>query len=316
MVTIILPVYMMDAETMEREQWAVRVRRAIGEETRQELLANGVLDRALKPRIDEETLLLPVTCETAERAFFESRAARAELPRHELVGGIAIMLEQDPEAARTLLRLRPSLHTVLFPQSVVEGEFRTRRFTVLAGKPTTATTCIEYGNRFEIDLSQAYFSARLSTERQRIRLSMGAGEHVLDMFAGIGPFAITLSSRAGFVVAVDMNPGAVLLMQKNIFLNHVRNVLPVLADASGIPGIMSWKFDRIVMNHPFGSLGFLPQAFRLCRKGGTIHCYLVEKEEGEALAEIERYPVQEVCERYVRSYAPGRWHAVYDITVR
>ena len=89
------------------------------------------------------------------------------------------------------LRSRPSLHTVLFPLSEVEGEYRTRRFEVLAGEPTTRTTCTEYGNRLVIDLSLAYFSARLSTERQRIAGLMEEDECVLDMFAGIGPFAIS-----------------------------------------------------------------------------------------------------------------------------
>jgi tRNA (guanine37-N1)-methyltransferase len=301
---------------MEQEQWAVRVPRAGAEEMRQELLARGLLDRNLKPRSDGEMLLLPVTGKTDERAFFEVRPAIPELPRHELVGGIAIMLEEDPAAARDLLRVRPSLHTVLFPKSEVEGEFRTRRFAVLAGKPTTATTCIEYGNRYMIDLSRAYFSARLSTERQRIFSSMKTGESVLDMFAGIGPFAITLSPKAEFVLAADINPGAVLLMQENISLNRARNILPVLADAAILPDLLAWEFDRIVMNHPFGSLSFLSQAFRLCKPDGTIHCYVVETKEGEALAEIEKYPVCEVSERYVRSYAPGRWHAVYDIIAR
>jgi tRNA (guanine37-N1)-methyltransferase len=300
---------------MEQEQWAVRVPRTKGEEARQNLLSEGVLDRNLKPRVDGENLLLPVTRESEERASFEVREPQPELPGHELIGGIAIMLEKNPAAARELLHLRPALHTVLFPVSEVEGEFRTRRFTILAGEPTTATTYVEYGHRYEIDLSLAYFSARLSTERQRIRSVMGRGERVLDMFAGVGPFAITLASQAGLVVAVDINPGAVRLMQRNILLNRAHTVLPVLADAAVLPEVFDWKFDRVIMNHPFGALSFLSQAFRLCRPGGSIHCYLVESEEGQAFDAIRKLPVQEVCERYVRSYAPGRWHAVYDIVV-
>ncbi|MDD1706699.1 MAG: methyltransferase, partial [Methanoregulaceae archaeon] len=199
--------------------------------------------------------------------------------------------------------------------SDVEGEYRTRRFEVIAGKSTTKTTCIEYGNRFLIDLSLAYFSARLSTERQRIVAQMKEGESVLDMFAGIGPFAISLASKAALVVAVDINPGAVQLMEQNSRLNRIQRMLPFLADASHIGKVLPWKFDRVIMNHPFGSLSFLPEAFRLCRPEGTIHCYVVEANEGEALPAIMKYPVTEVRERYIRSYSPGRWHAVYDIEV-
>ena len=61
------------------------------------------------------------------------------------------MLNHDPAAAKQLLTLRSSLHTVLFPLSDVEGKFRTRRFEVLAGRQGTHTRCLEYGYRFEIE---------------------------------------------------------------------------------------------------------------------------------------------------------------------
>jgi tRNA (guanine37-N1)-methyltransferase len=301
---------------MEREQWMVRVPRRQGEEMRLRLQSEGILDQGLKIRAEGDDLLLPVIRSGADRACFEVREPVPALPRHELIGGIAIMLDDDPEAARTLLRLRPGIHTVLCPESDVEGEFRTRRFAVLAGRPTTATTHREFGNRYEIDLSLAYFSARLATERQRILSLREQGECVLDMFAGVGPFAITLARQAGLVVAVYINPGAVRLLQKNIALNRARTVLPFLADATILPDLTDRRFDRVIMNHPSGALSFLSQAFALCRPGGVIHCYIIESEEGQALPGIRKFPVREVRERYVRSYAPGRWHAVYDIIAK
>jgi tRNA (guanine37-N1)-methyltransferase len=294
----------------------VRVDLRQGEEMRLFLLSEGILDQGLKIRAEGDDLLLPVIRSGTERATFEVREPVSKLPRHELIGGIAIMLEDDPEAARELLMLRPGVHTVLYPESDVEGEFRTRRFAVLAGISTTATTHREFGNRYEIDLSLAYFSARLATERQRILSLLEQGEEVLDMFAGVGPFAVTLSRRAELVVAVDINPGAVRLMQKNIANNRARTVLPVFADATILPDLLERKFDRVIMNHPSGAFPFLPSAFALCCPGGIIHCYTIESEEGQALAEIRRFPVKEVRERYVRSYAPGRWHAVYDIVAK
>jgi len=300
---------------MEQEQWAIRVPRSRGEEMRRQLVLSGILDREKRPRVEGEFLLLPVTSamEGAERAWFKQRDKIPDLPRHELIGGIAVMLERDPAAATALLSLRPSLHTVLFPKSDVEGEFRTRRFEVLAGTPVTRTICLEYGHRFEIDLSEAYFSARLATERQRIASLHQEGGRILDMFAGVGPFAITLAGKADRILAADINPGAVRLMVRNIRLNRAENILPVLADAIRIPSLVPWTFDRVIMNHPTGALPFLPTAFRLCAPGGTIHCYVLQSAEGEALPEILKFPLAEVAERYVRSYSPGRWHAVYDI---
>ncbi|MDD1709697.1 MAG: 50S ribosomal protein L11 methyltransferase [Methanoregulaceae archaeon] len=299
----------------KHEQWAVRVPRYRGEEIRRELILAGVLDREKRPRIDGESLLLPVIkeIEGAELNVFETRDPLPHLPRHELIGGIAIMLDRDPAAAEQLLALRPSLHSVLFPLSDVQGEHRIRNFEVLAGRPVTETRCLEYGHRFEIDLAEAYFSARLATERQRIAALQDEGEQVLDMFTGVGPFAIILAGKAGGVLGVDINPGAIRLLVRNVWLNHADNVIPFLADANRLPNLVSWTFDRVIMNHPTGALAFLPHAFHLCKPSGTIHCYVLQSREGEAIPELMKYPVAEVAEHYVRSYSPGKWHAVYDI---
>ncbi len=110
------------------------------------------------------------------------------------------------------------------------------------------------GTVFEVDLSEAYFSARLATERQRIAGLHEEGGQVLDMFAGVGPFAITLAGKARRVLAADINPGAVRLMVRNIRLNHADNILPVLTDAARLPAMAAWTFDRVIMNHPTGAL--------------------------------------------------------------
>lgn len=300
---------------MTAEQWGVRVPAKSGEGMRQALLREGALDCTLKVLRDGGDLVFPVTAEQegTERYLFEEQPGREELPRHELVGGIAVMQEDDPAGAAQILSARPSLHTVLFPTSEVAGEFRTRTFAVLAGTETTRTEVVEHGHRFVVDLAGAYFSARLSTERQRIAEQVGKDELVLDMFAGVGPFAITLAARAGVVVAADVNPQAVILMVENIRKNRTGNVIPVLADARHLENIFSWKFDRIIMNLPLAGAEFLPEAFRLVRPGGTIHFYSLVSEKNEHLARIRELGGTDVAEREVRSYSPGQWHAVYDI---
>jgi tRNA (guanine37-N1)-methyltransferase len=197
----------------------------------------------------------------------------------------------------------------------VSGEYRTREFTILAGTPTTRTQVTEHGHGFTIDLASAYFSARLSTERQRILNQVWEGEVILDMFAGVGPFAITLAARAALVVAADLNPQAIELMLENLTRNRVTNVLPVLADARRLADILPWKFDRIVMNLPLAGTEFLPDAFRLCRPGSAIHFYSLVSVQGEHTARIEEMGGSVLSEREVRSYSPGQWHAVYDVQV-
>ncbi len=299
-------------------QWGMRVPARQGEEMRQALMREGALDASLRVLRVGDELILPLLEERegAEWSEFLAHPGRESLPRHELVGGIAIMQDDDPEGAERMLASRPSLHTVVFAQGEVHGEYRTREFRVLAGKTTTRTQVTEHGHTFAVDLSGAYFSARLSTERQRILAQVGKGEVMLDMFAGVGPFAITLAEKGALVVASDINPKAIGLMLENIVRNRTKNVLPVLADARHLDRMLPWKFDRIVMNLPLAGTEFLPEAFRLCRPGGTIHFYSLVSREGEHTACIVELGGTILAERVVRSYSPGQWHAVYDVRVR
>ncbi|MDD1686276.1 class I SAM-dependent methyltransferase family protein [Methanoregula sp.] len=298
-------------------QWGIRVPARQGEGMRQALIRDGALDSSLKLLREGTDLILPVLEEREGAAWFgfEAHPGREPLPRHELVGGIAIMQENDRGGAELLLASRPSLHTIVFAEGEVHGEYRTREFTVLAGEQTTRTTVIEHGHTFAVDLAGAYFSARLSTERQRILAQVQAGEVVLDMFAGVGPFAITLAKRASLVVASDLNPKAISLMLENLVLNRTKNVLPLLADARHLDRVLPWKFDRVVMNLPLSGTGFLQEAFRLVKPGGTIHFYSLVSVEGEHTARIQELGGTVLAERVVRSYSPAQWHAVYDVRV-
>ena len=299
-------------------QWGIRVPARQGEAMRQALILEGALDASLKVLREGSDLILPLTGqrEGAEQYEFETHPGREPLPRHELVGGIAILQEDDPAGAEKILASRPSLHTAVFAKGEVSGEYRIRELVILAGKPTTSTQVTEHGHRFTVDLAGAYFSARLSTERQRILDQVQEEEVILDMFAGVGPFAITLAAKAAFVVASDLNPQAVELMLENLSQNRVKNVLPVLADARRLSSVLPWKFDRIVMNLPLAGTEFLPDAFRLCKAGGVIHFYSLVSAKGEHDARIQELGGTVLAEREVRSYSPGQWHAVYDIRVR
>jgi len=303
---------------MKVEQWGIRVPSRKGEAVRQALIREGALDTTLKVCRDGEMLILPVLAprESAEWLGFDLQKGRVVLPRHELVGGIAILQENNPAGAEKILASRPSLHSAVYADGEVSGEYRTRKMVILAGEPTTRTEVTEHHHHFTVDLAGAYFSARLSTERQRILGQMQEGEVVLDMFTGVGPFAIVLASRAALVVAVDLNPVAVELLLINIRKNRIRNVLPVLADASRLEVFLPCKVDRIVMNLPLAGTTFLAEAFRLCREGGTIHFYSLVSAKGEHTQCIRELGGVILSEREVRSYSPGMWHTVYDIRVR
>ncbi|MGC9436147.1 MAG: class I SAM-dependent methyltransferase [Methanomicrobiales archaeon] len=296
--------------------WGVAVPKAQGESHRRRLREQGVLDPTLRPRVEGDTLLLPVrepVPGAREYLFVPFDPRGPPLPRHELIGGIAVMQEPDAGEAERLLHSRPSIHTVLCAESEVEGEFRTRRYRVLAGDPTTATRYREHGLVLDIDLAVAYFSPRLATERQRLASRVRPGERVLDMFAGVGPCALSLGRRGAWVAAADLNPSAVHLMVHNCRLNRIRSVTPFFADARHLRGIGLPLFDRVVMNLPLGFRSFLDDAWALCRPGGTIHVYALQEEAGQFTPLLEAHGAERVEEREVRTYSPGRWHAVYDV---
>jgi tRNA (guanine37-N1)-methyltransferase len=301
---------------MPEKCWGIKVKKIIGEETRQRLIADGNLHPDFKPKKDSEHLYFPVKEKIphSEIFEFEERSKIEELPRHELIGGIAVIHENNKKDAEVLLKSRPVIHTVLYSESAVTGEYRTKDYQVLAGRNTTETDYTEYGLRFKIDLSKAYFSARLANERQRILNSMDEGEKVFDLFAGVGPFAVALSRKASVVIANDINPDAVRLMDENIRLNRIKNITPMLGDALHMPGIFpDGSFDRIIMNLPMNSVPFLKAAFQLCRKGGVIHFYSIQEEEGGMMKILREFTTGKITEKKVRSYAPKLHHAVYDV---
>ena len=301
------------------EQWCLPVPKCDAEAVRQHLLAEGILLKGarLTPDPDDpSTLFIPLTkhIDGAVARDCLVRPSLPPLPRHELIGSIALMQDEDYSGAEEIMRQRPCVTTVLHPTSVVEGPYRTRSFTVLAGIDTRSTLHTEYGKQFFIDLEKAYFSARLANERQRIVSMMRAGERVLDMSAGVGPFCIMLSPLAEVMYGVDINPGALLLMQKNLRKNNVRNVIPVLADSMHLTDFLLTPFDRIIINMPLDARKFLPVAFALCKPCGVIHWYALVTQEKEHSDLLYSMGARFVTERRVRSYAPDKFHAVYEIT--
>lgn len=307
-------------ETKQRgEQWCAKIPLGEGEAIRRKLIAEGLIDRNFRPRAENGFLLLPVLNEIdgAVRAKFTTAKVHEEFARHEQIGGIVILQDDNQAEAERILKARPNVHTALFATSPVEGEFRTKTFKVLAGIPTTETIYSEYGHRMSIDLTAAYFSARLSNERQRIFTQMNDNEVILDMFAGVGPFPVILGKKAKMMICNDLNPEAIRLMQRNLRMNHLKNVLPMLGDAKNLPDVLdSMKFDRIIMNLPFAAYEFLEAAARLAKPGAKIHLYSLVEHEGEHMEDILRaFPNARVLEKNIRSYSPTSWHAVYDIDV-
>ncbi len=280
------------------------------EEVRRALLRRGALRTDLRPRREGERVLFPVKDPGAVPDLLRDLKAELtfadfeELPRRprglreavegipedllpevpssfDVVGDIAIVHIPPPlepyagELGRAVLRMSHSIRVVLGEAGPVSGEFRLREFVHLSGEERTFTVHRENGCVFEVDLVKAYFSPRLSGERSRVVSLVAEGERVLDMFSGVGPFAVQIAKRKGVpVTAVELNPDAYRFLVRNVELNRVeRLVEPVNDDARKVASSRAGTYDRVIMNHPSASLEFLREALTAAREGATLHVY-------------------------------------------
>jgi tRNA (guanine37-N1)-methyltransferase len=328
---------------MPKFSTGIKVKRNQGEQFRKALAGLGALDRSRKIASDEAYVYLPVLPELVEEkplmeisdyvlveAEFETEppittpeSILGYQPSFEVVGDIAIVEQEDAElVAAALLSSCKNLRSVIVPVSDVEGEFRTRRFRHVAGEERTITVHREHGLRYRVDLEGAYFTPRLGTERLRIARQVVTGDFVLDMFAGVGPFALLLASRGARVVAIDKNPVAVKYLRENAILNKID--LEVLeGDASILARNYENTADHIIMNLPHTAHQFLIPAIRAAKNGGVVHYYAISQEDDpykdlnliEAAAFQLGVKVDALYKGVVRSYAPHRYNVVMDLMV-
>jgi tRNA (guanine37-N1)-methyltransferase len=78
-----------------------------------------------------------------------------------------------------------------------------------------------------------YWNSRLETEHSRLVASFRPQDVIVDIMAGIGPFAIPAAQRGCEVYANDLNPKSALYMAKNVALNKV-----------GLLSVWSWGGAR------------------------------------------------------------------------
>ncbi|HML03552.1 MAG TPA: class I SAM-dependent methyltransferase family protein, partial [Candidatus Bathyarchaeia archaeon] len=209
----------------------------------------------------------------------------ASLPHSaDFIGDIAV-LEISPELenykqkiGEAVLETNKRIHTVLAKASAVEGIYRTRKFDVIAGEAKTITVHKEYGCIYHVDLSKAYFSPRLSNEHKRVAGLVKEGETIIDMFTGAGPFAIQIARQRKkvHVYAVDLNPYAIELLNKNVAANRVATkVTPILGDVrTVVHERLTGVADRVVMNLPEKAIEFVDTACAAIKPaGGIMHYY-------------------------------------------
>jgi len=330
----------------------------------------GLINKELEIQRDEEFIYIPLArrpskeelktlkeqvadCKVSFHSFPERKKPRtslaqlledtlsphllASLPRAiDFVGDIAIVeFPSELGAYKTaigeaILKTNQKVRTVLAKAGAVGGTYRLRKFTIVAGEPKTDTIHKEYGCQYQVDVTKAFFSPRLSFEHRRVASLVEEGDIVIDLFAGVGPFSIQIAKnhQSATVYAVDVNPDAVEYLKKNIRLNRVMGkVHPISGDARQVvKDKLSGVADRTIMNLPEKAIDFVDVACEAIKpQGGIVHFYsFVNKPNSlenlkarftEAVEKSERSVEKILFSRFVRETAPYEWQAVLDVRI-
>jgi len=252
----------------------------------------------------------------------------------ETVGHIAHLNLRDEHfpykkliAKVVLDKTKPKIQTVVNKIDAIHNDFRTMQLEVLAGNRSLVTTVVENGLRFHLDLATVYWNSRLATERQRLLDCFTRADVVCDVFAGVGPIAISAAKKVKHVYANDLNPHAVEYLERNCVHNKLERKLDIF-NMDGRRFIdtvfasrKSQSITQVVMNLPNDAAEYLDVfrgIFRTKPKDREltlpkIHVYGFSKCDDPEFDFDKRIRIAlsevafEVEMHRVRLVAPGKW---------
>ena len=208
---------------------------------------------------------------------------RHMLPRsYDIVGEVAIIEipEELREYARPIgeciMRVHKRVKSVYSVEGPTKDPYRVRPLRLIAGEDRDSTVHVEYGVRIHVYFKRAYINPSLGYEHYRVSRLVSDGERVLDMFSGVGGFTLHVASRSSSkVLAVDINPYAILSLKTSTRLNKLKGVVDaVCGDAKIVSSSLRPIFHRVIMNLPERSHLYIADACRvICEEGGYLHYY-------------------------------------------
>ena len=228
---------------------------------------------------------------------------------------------------KTLLEQVSTANSVFYQSSPVEGDFRTRQLKIIAGENKTQTEYKENGCKFIVDVEKAFFSPRLSTERERIAGLVKDGEIVINMFGGVGMFSLLAAKNTACTVYnIDLNPIAAQLCKENTHINKLKGkVISLNGDATQVINEqLVGKADRILMLLPERSDEFLDSAVLGLKNKGIIHYYshmhADKKQDAAKLSEghflsVNKTDAEIITSRNVRPIGPRFYQTVVDVEI-
>jgi len=247
-------------------------------------------------------------------------------PSYRLVGDVALV-EFGERGARERAEVAEALEEIHDTRAVlddrgIEGEERVPDVRHVAGDDNTETVHHENGFEFALDPARVMFSTGNAEERVLMRETVSEGEKVLDMFAGIGYFAVPLAVGGADVVAVEKRRVAYDYLVENGERNGVEDSLDARhGDSREVS--LNGEVDRVVMGH-FDATGraYLQSGLEAVGDEGLLHVHdaVHAENEDETLRRVESVAEDEGYEtetglREVKSYSEGVAHVVVDASV-
>jgi len=258
-------------------------------------------------------------------SFRDKLAKKTAIPKeklpasYQLVGDVLLIkfmkiksLEQKKEIGKAIKEILPYVKTVC-EITGISSEFRVPKIKKLIGNGTE-TIHKEHGIKYKLDAAKIMFSKGNLFERQRLLKQVRKNEVVVDMFAGIGYFSLSIAKKCKKVYAIEKNPVAYKYLKENIKLNRIKNIVPIKGDNRKVK--MNEKADRILMGYFPGTEKFLPAAKRMIKKKGIIHYHNIYKEKDlwkKPLSELGNTKI--LSKKKVKSVAPKTYHVVVDTLV-
>ncbi len=258
----------------------------------------------------------------AKRGWNDEEIARA--PGSWAVIGSVILASfencpDEREVGEVLLELHGGADTVLAREGI-SGDHREPSVRVVAGAGDTETVHTEHGTRYALDLAEVMFSPGNKAERARMGEVVEDGEHVFDMFAGIGYFTLPMARAGARVTAAERNPVSFRYLLENAVLNGVEDRIDAyLTDCRDL----ETEADRIVMGY-YDAHEYLDGALPALAEGGVLHMH-----EATPEAELWERPVSRLRaaatnagrevelldRRRVKSHSEGVAHVVLDARI-
>ena len=247
-----------------------------------------------------------------------------------VIGDVVLVRFEDCErreaVGEALLELHRGATTVLDRQGI-SGAHREPSVEVVAGAGDTETVHTEHGTEYAMDLAQVMFAPGNKAERAHMGEAVDPDERVLDMFAGIGYFALPMARAGAHVTAVERNPTAFQYLTENAKRNDVaermellvgdcREIVPLRVEAGE-------RYDRVVMGY-YDAHEYLEPALSAVRDGGLIHMHEATPEallwdrpvdRLEAAATAAGREIDIEARRRVKSHSEGVAHVVIDARV-